>query len=94
MARVSVVVATVGIGLLVAAAGTSGNQRSCPTGPAKAPVVEYVAALVCFVVAAAAGMTRFSGPRLDFRWGQKLAYGGVVLSFLVLIQLVTRVCGD
>jgi len=93
---VSAVVAAAGIGLLVAATGASGDQRACPAGPARAPVVEYVAALVCFAVAAVVGMGRVAGPRPDqqIRWGPKLAYGGLVLSFLVLIRLVTRVCGD
>src|SRR5271165_4550892 len=96
LARLSVLVAVVGTGLVVAALDASGNQRACPSGPARAPIYEYVTALACFALAALGGMSRVSGPRTDrdIRWGPKLAYGGLVLSFLVLIQLVTRVCGD
>ena len=96
LGRASVLLATVGIGLLVAAGDASGNQRSCPGGPTQAPVYEYVAALGCFVLAAIGGTRRVAGPGRggDMRWGPKLAYGGLVLSFLVLISLLTRVCGD
>jgi hypothetical protein len=89
-------VAAVGIGLLLVAVDASGNQRACPSGPASAPVYEYVAALACFALAGLGGMSRIAGHRTDgdIRWGPKLAYGGLVFSFLVLIRLVSRVCGD
>jgi hypothetical protein len=41
-------------------------------------------------------MARFSGtaPDREFRWGPKLAFGGLVVSLFVLIPMMNPQCGS